>query len=116
MHGPGVHAEHPDHLGERVDCSDAGGEHHLDVVGEEPLLLLGPCDRVDVDPAPEEQADEACPLRVLRPERIVAAAADEAERRPLPQRVHRGAGPRSQLVEREPVRHGAPHYDGPGSV
>ena len=105
LYRPGVHAENPGHLGERADRSDAAREHHLDVAGEEPLLLLGPRDRVEADPSSEEQLDQAYPLHVFGPERLRRFAADEPERAPLAELIRRRRRQLGKLLQGQLVPH-----------
>ena len=77
---------------------------------EDVLLAIRFRDRLERDPAPQQQSDDARPLDVVRRE-LVATAADEAEGAPLAQILGPLAAPFGQLLEGHPSpRPAAPRY------
>ena len=84
-----------------------GGPH---VGGEDLLLAVGLHDRLETDPAAQEESNEPRAFDVLGSE-VVSTAADEPERPPLEELLRRLAAPPGQLFEvHHSIRPAVPRY------
>jgi len=93
-------------LGQRVGGSDAFRKVHDDVACEEAFFPVRLGDRLDAEPAAQQELDEPRPLHVLGGERLGAFATDEPERSPFVHSLDRLTDPTAELERCQPVAHG----------
>src|SRR5206468_8461950 len=65
-------------------------------------------DRLEPDPAAHEELHQPGPLHRLRPEPLLIRRADQPERAPLAEPIHRLAGPAREVDDRERLTHARP--------